>query len=98
MPTDTDRLVQISATIANLEAQITRKRADQARANSALKEARKRTAEGKKKYSDETRRKIIAGAVLLGCLERGELDEVAFKKLMSDNLTRQSDRVLFGID
>lgn len=98
MPTDPDRLVQISAKIANLEAQIVRKRADQAKASSALKEARKRTTEGKKKYSDDTRRKILAGAVLLGCLERGELDEASFRNLMSENLTRESDRALFDLD
>jgi hypothetical protein len=98
MPTDTDRLTQISATIAVLEAQIARKKASQAEVKASLKKARTRTAEGKIKYSEDTRRKILAGAVLLGCLERGELDEAAFKRLMGENLTRQSDRDLFDID
>lgn len=98
MLTDTDRLAHISATIASLEDQISRKRADQAKASSALKEARKRTAEGNIKYSNDTRKKILAGAVILGCLERGEIDRSFFKELMSKNLTRQSDRDLFGIN
>lgn len=95
MPTDTDRLAQISATIASLEAQIARKRADQAEESAALKKARTRTAEGKKKYSDETRRKILVGAIVLGCVERGEWDAADFKVLINKHLTRADDRALF---
>jgi hypothetical protein len=46
---------------------------------------------------DETRRKILIGAVILAKIERGEFDEKKLKAMLASTLTRQDDRELFGL-
>lgn len=46
---------------------------------------------------DETRRKILIGAVILAKIERGEFDEKELKALLDSALTRKDDRALFGL-
>ena len=60
-------------------------------------EARKKAADGKRKRQDDTRRKILAGAVLLAQVESGEWPEAKFKAMMDKGLTRAEDRGLFGL-
>ena len=46
---------------------------------------------------DDTRRKILAGAVLLLKVESGDFDLRTFKSWMEKALTREDDRKLFGL-
>ena len=57
----------------------------------------KKAVEIKRKRQDDTRRKILAGAVLLAQVESGEWPETTFKAMMDKALTRNEDRALFGL-
>src|SRR5271167_2937249 len=46
---------------------------------------------------DETRRKILIGAVILAKIERGEFDEKKLRAMLDSALTRKDDRALFGL-
>jgi hypothetical protein len=46
---------------------------------------------------DDTRRKILIGAVILAKIERGEFDEKKLQTLLDSALTRKDDRKLFGL-
>ena len=54
-------------------------------------------AEVKRKRQDDTRRKILAGAVLRVQVECAEWPEAKFKAMMDKALTRSEDRRLFGL-
>jgi hypothetical protein len=64
----------------------------------ARKEARARTTAAKKSRGEELRRKILAGAVLLAKVEKGEFEEETLKAWMDAALTRPEDRELFGLE
>jgi large subunit ribosomal protein L7/L12 len=64
----------------------------------ARKAARARTAAAKKSRGEELRRKILAGAVLLAKVEKGEFEEAVLKRWMDGALTRNDDRLLFGLE
>ena len=55
-------------------------------------EARKRAAESKAKRSQDTRRKILAGSVVLSRMDRGQL-----LSMLEPVLTRPDDRALFDL-
>ena len=63
----------------------------------ARKEARARTTAAKKSRGEEFRRKILAGAVLLAKVEKGEFQEATLKQWMEAALSRPEDRELFGL-
>lgn len=46
---------------------------------------------------DETRRKILIGAVILAKIERGEFDEKKLRAMLDSALTRKDDRALFDL-
>lgn len=46
---------------------------------------------------DDTRRKILAGAILLAKVEAGDFDPRTFKRWVDKALTREDDRKLFGL-
>jgi hypothetical protein len=46
---------------------------------------------------DDTRRKILIGAVILAKIERGEFDEKKLRAMLNSALTRKDDRDLFGL-
>jgi hypothetical protein len=60
-------------------------------------EARKKAAEVKRKRQDDTRRKVLAGAVLLARVEAGEWSQTEFTAMMDKGLTRNEDRALFEL-
>jgi hypothetical protein len=62
------------------------------------KEARARTAASKRSRGEDLRRKILAGAVLLAKVEAGEFEEKILKEWMDGALTRNDDRLLFGLE
>ncbi len=78
--------------IADLE-----RRLKQAKALKQQRVARERAAEKKRQRSEETRRKILVGAVILAKVERGEWPQERLRELMDKALTRNDDRTLFGL-
>ena len=48
--------------------------------------------------NEDTRRKILAGAILLAKVESGDFDSRTFKRWLDKALTRPDDRKLFGLD
>ena len=86
----------IDEQIAELE-ETTRKKVKQLKAKKELIEARKVHALIKGKRSDDTRRKILAGAMTLEISGRDEEARLRFMKQMDKFLTRPDDRALFGL-
>ncbi len=78
--------------IADLE-----KRLKQAKALKQQQLARERAAEKKRQRSEETRRKILVGAVILAKVEHGEWPKERLREWMDQALTRADDRALFGL-
>lgn len=78
--------------IADLE-----KRLKQAKALKQQQVARERAAEKKRHRSEETRRKILVGAVILAKVEQGEWPKERLRELMDKALARADDRALFGL-
>lgn len=60
-------------------------------------EAKRKSVEAKLNRSHETKRKILVGAAVLAKVERGEWPKEKFIALMDSFLTRDDDRVLFGL-
>lgn len=46
---------------------------------------------------DDTRRKILVGAVILAKVEQGDFDERQLRRWLDKALTRADDRALFGL-
>lgn len=85
-------MATIDERIATLEAKL-----KQEKARKQLIEARKRAAESKLKRSQDTRRKILVGAAILGKVERGEWPREKLLALLDATLTRADDRALFDL-
>jgi len=60
-------------------------------------EARKRSLAAKNRRSQEVRRKILAGAIVLAKVEAGELPKQQFRHWLDQSLTRDDDRALFQL-
>lgn len=60
-------------------------------------EARKKAAEAKMNRAQDTRRKILAGALVLEMMEQDEQAKARFMARLDGFLTRQDDRALFGL-
>lgn len=82
----------IDDTITALETRL-----KQAKAKKQQIEARKRAVEAKKKRSDDTRRKVLVGAVILAKVERGEWPKDKLLAMLDSTLTRADDRALFDL-
>jgi large subunit ribosomal protein L7/L12 len=61
------------------------------------KEARARSLAVKRTRGEELRRKILAGAVLLDKVDKGEFEERTLREWMAAALVKPEDKVLFGI-
>ncbi len=85
-------MATIDERIATLEAKL-----KQEKARKQQIEARKQAAESKLRRSQDTRRKILVGAAVLGKVERGEWPEAKLLALLDTTLTRSDDRALFGL-
>ena len=60
-------------------------------------EARKRSLLARRARKDDTRRKILAGALVLTRVEQGKISEAEFRLWLEAGLTRADDRALFGL-
>lgn len=70
---------------------------DQLKVRQARAEARKRALLSRRARKDDTRRKILAGAIVLGKVAAGELDAHRFRQWLDQALTRADDRALFEL-
>jgi hypothetical protein len=84
---------------APLDAKIEEKRLklEQLKARQQRIENRQRYVESKLARREDTRRKILIGAVILAKIERGEFDEKKLRAMLEEALTRKDDRELFGL-
>ena len=69
----------------------------QAKAQKAKIEARKKAIETKVQRSQDTRRKVLAGAMVLEMMERDEATRQRFMERLDKYLTRADDRALFDL-
>jgi hypothetical protein len=60
-------------------------------------DARKKAAEVQRKRQDDTRRKVLVGAVILAKLDAGEWPQAEFTAMMDAAISRPEDRQLFGL-
>jgi uncharacterized protein involved in exopolysaccharide biosynthesis len=82
----------IDQTIAALEEKLR-----QAKAKKQQFDARKRAADQRKKRSEDTRRKVLVGAIVLARVERSEWPADKLREMMDKALTREDDRALFDL-
>lgn len=78
--------------IAKAEEKLKQLKADQQKID-----ARKKAAQAKRSRQEETRRKVLVGAVMLAKLEEGTYPEAEFTAMIDAALTRAEDRKLFGL-
>jgi hypothetical protein len=60
-------------------------------------EARRRSIESRRARRDDTRRKILVGAVVLAKVEQGALAESVLRRWLEAALERADDRALFEL-
>jgi len=70
----------------------------QLKAREQAVEARRRTLESRRLRKDDTRRKILVGAVVMARVERGEIPEAELRRWLDQALVREDDRALFQLD
>jgi hypothetical protein len=78
--------------ISNLE-----QRLGQLRGQRQREDQRKRTFESRKARKEDTRRKILIGALVLARVQQGRFSEGELKSWLDEALTREDDRALFGL-
>jgi len=85
--------------MAKLEDQIAQlqERVKQLKARQQKQVARERAAETNRKRKDDTRRKILVGAIVLARVEQGRLAEPELHGWLNEALDRPDDRALFGL-
>lgn len=69
----------------------------QLKAREQLVRARQRTLESRRARREDTRRKILVGAVVLAKVEQGVLPEAQLRQWLDGALVRGDDRELFGL-
>ena len=82
--------------IAKLEEEH-QKKISQLKAKNELLEARKLTALTKGRSAKDTRRKILAGALILDIIAKDEAAQNKFMPQLDKYLTRDDDRALFNL-
>ena len=60
-------------------------------------EQRRRTFESRQARKDDTRRKILVGALVLARVQQGRFSEGELRGWLDEALTREDDRALFGL-
>lgn len=85
-------MARLADRIATLEAKL-----KEAKAKQQQLEARQRAAEAKRTRQQDTRRKVLVGALILGRVERGEWPREKLLAMLDATLTRADDRALFEL-
>jgi hypothetical protein len=70
----------------------------QLKAREQAVEARRRSLESRRARKDDTRRKILVGAIVLAKVEQGEFPEARLRSWLDAALARDDDRGLFGLE
>jgi hypothetical protein len=83
---------KITERIGTLEERLKQLKAKQQRVA-----ARKRTLESRRTRREDTRRKILVGAIVLAKVEQGAIEEKLLRGWLDGALTRPDDRALFGL-
>jgi large subunit ribosomal protein L7/L12 len=78
--------------ISSLETRLKQLKTRQARV-----EARKKALASRTARKDDTRRKILAGAIVLARVAQGQIPEAEFRAWLDAALTRSDDRALFDL-
>ena len=74
-----------------------KERLKQLETRKARAEGRKRALLARRGRKDDTRRKILAGAIVLAKVQAGDLDPKTFQKWLDQSLVRDDDRALFEL-
>lgn len=74
-----------------------KERLKQLEVRKARAEARKRALASRRARKDDTRRKILAGAIVLAKVQSGDLDPKTFQQWLDHGLVRDDDRALFEL-
>jgi len=69
----------------------------QLQAQQSKADLRQRAIDGRKARKEDTRRKMLAGSLVLMCLEDGRLSKSEFYGWLDQALDRPDDRALFGL-
>jgi hypothetical protein len=85
-------MVEFESQIQRLEARLYQLRVRKQRVD-----ARRRALESKRSRREETRRRILVGAVVLMQVDRGALEAAVLRRWLDSALTRADDRGLFGL-
>ena len=83
---------KLTERISTLEERLRALKAQQTRSA-----ARQRTVSSRRERKDDTRRKILVGAIVLAKAERGEISDAQLRQWLSESLTRPDDRALFAL-
>ena len=84
-------------TVANDRIQKLEARLKALKLRKAKAAARKRVVQGQRERKDDTRRKILVGAVVLAKVNQGVIGEADLRTWLAGALTRPQDRALFGL-
>lgn len=83
---------KLSERIETLEERLKQLKAKQARL-----EARQRALASRRARRDDTRRKILVGAIVLARVDQGVLEESTLRGWLKGALRRPDDKALFGL-
>jgi hypothetical protein len=86
-------VAKITDRIESLEERLKQLKAQQQRI-----ETRKRTVASRRARREDTRRKILVGAIVLAKVDQGVLEESVLRGWLKGALTRPDDRALFGLE
>jgi hypothetical protein len=85
-------VAKITERIESLEERLKRLKAKQQQI-----EARKRTVASRRARREDTRRKILVGAIVLAKVDQGVIEESTLRAWLKGALKRPDDRALFGL-
>ena len=91
------RGLEVSATKRAAQISVLEEKLRQLKAREQAAEARRRSLESRRKRKDDTRRKILVGAIVLAKVEQGEFPEARQRSWLDAALTRADDRGLFEL-